>query len=313
LKEQDCAGGTGFPACADTSTAPSLRQVIFTADDFGLSPALNAAVALAHKDGVLTCAGLMPGAHAAAEALGRARDLPGLCLGVHLTLCQGRAVLPPDAIPRLVDAEGNFPQHPAATGWRYFSRPHLLPQIRRELAAQIEAVLSQGLTPWFVNGHLNLHLHPRLAPVVIDLAREYRIPAIRLVREDWRASLAAGAGRPAASAALALTFACLSKRARRLAQDAGLVFNDHLFGLLHDGEMTEGYVLGLLPRLKPGVTEIYSHPAVRADAELLRAAPRYRRSEELAALLSPRLKEALARLSIIPTDFRELARQQGRT
>jgi len=290
-----------------------VRAVIFTADDFGLSPALNHAVALAHREGVLRCASLMPGGPAAAEALVLARELPGLCLGVHLTLCQGRAVLIPQAIPDLVDVAGNFPQHPAATGWRYFFQPRLLPQIRRELAAQIEAVLNQGLTPWFVNGHLNLHLHPCLAPLVVDLAREYRIPALRLVQEDWRASLAAGAGRPASSAALVLTFAYLSRRARRLAQDAGLVFNDHLFGLLHDGEMTEEYLLGLLPQLKPGVTEIYSHPAVRADADLLRAAPRYRRTEELAALLSPRLKETLDRLKIVPTDFRELALEQSRT
>ena len=74
-------------------------------------------------------------------ALGLARDLPGLCLGVHLTLIQGRAALPPKAVPHLVDARGFFPNDPVATGWRYFCQPRLLPEIRRELAAQIEVVL----------------------------------------------------------------------------------------------------------------------------------------------------------------------------
>jgi predicted glycoside hydrolase/deacetylase ChbG (UPF0249 family) len=139
------------------------------------------------------------------------------------------------------------------------------------------------------------------------LAREYGIPAVRLVREDWRASVTAGTGRPFRSAALALTFAWLSQRAQRLAREAGLAANDHLFGLLHDGAMTEDYLLKLLPRLRPGVTEIYSHPATHADAELLRAAPGYRRADELAALVSPRVQEALAQLQITLTDFRELA------
>ena len=74
---------------------PSPRTVIFTADDFGLSPALNGAVALAHRRGLLRCASLMAAGPHFLEAVRLARDLPDLCLGVHLTLIQGRAVLPP--------------------------------------------------------------------------------------------------------------------------------------------------------------------------------------------------------------------------
>ena len=71
------------------------RTVIFTADDFGLSPALNGAVALAHRRGLLRCASLMAAGPHFLAAVRLARDLPDLCLGVHLTLIQGRAVLPP--------------------------------------------------------------------------------------------------------------------------------------------------------------------------------------------------------------------------
>ena len=51
--------------------------------------------------------------------------------------------------------------------------------------------------------------------------------------------------------------------------------------------MTEAYLAGLVHRLQPGVTEIYCHPGLYADPELKRWAPRYRRQEELAALLEP--------------------------
>ncbi len=293
-------------------TGRAARRVTFTADDFGLSPSLNRAVALAHRCGLLGNASLMPGAPAASEALAMAKNLPGLCLGVHLTLIQGRAVLPPRAIPRLVDSEGRFPSHPVRTGWRYFFDPGLLPDIRRELAAQIEAVLTAGVRVWHINGHLNLHLHPRLAPLVVDLAREYGIPALRSAAEDWRATLALAPGSPLAKAALGCIFAVLSRRGRRLAKAGGLFLNDHLFGLTHPGRVTEAYLLGLMPVLQPGLTEIYSHPALGGEAWLEKAAPGYLRMAEFKALTSPRVREALLLQGVEVTTFREAVRRRTR-
>ncbi len=283
------------------------RKLILTADDFGLSPSLNAAVALACKFGSLTSASLMVTAPAAAHAVALARELPGLCLGLHLTLAQGRPLLPPRLVPRLVDFRGEFPRNPVAAGWRYYIKPSLLPEIRRELAAQIEAGLKTGLRIWFLNGHLNLHLHPRILPIVIDLAREHQIPAIRLCREDWRTTLALAPDRPLPKIAQGVIFAWLSAKARSLAEAAGLVYNHHLFGLTNDGRMTEAHLLGLVRRLQPGITEICFHPALYPDPGLTRWAPAYRRREELAALLSPRLKRTLSDYKIDLADFGELA------
>jgi hopanoid biosynthesis associated protein HpnK len=263
---------------------------MFTADDFGLSPSLNNAVALAHHFGLLRNASLMPAAPAFDQAMALSRTLPELCLGVHLTLIQGRAILPQKHIPHLVDSEGHFPTDPVQTGWRYFFDTELYPEIQRELRAQIEAVLRAGGSVWHLNGHLNLHLHPSLTPLVVDLARDYSIPALRLTAEDWRTTLALAPDGPLPKAALGCILAILSRRARRLAERAGL--------------------LGLIPRLKPGLTEIYSHPALAVDQALTEAAPGYRRQEEFAALVSPRLKEALKGRGAEVTDFREVA--QGR-
>ena len=289
------------------------RTVIFTADDFGLSPALNGAVALAHGRGVLRCASLMVAGPAAEQAVAMARDLPELCLGVHLTLIQGRSVLPPRDIPHLVDSQGRFANDPVQVGWRYYWQKGLLPEIRRELAAQIEAALATGLGIWFLNSHVNLHLHPRIFPVVADLAREYKISALRLAREDWRTALSLDSRGFFPKMAQGLIFSWLCRRARRLAQAAGLIYNDHLFGLLNDGRMTEDYLLGLIPHLQPGITEIYLHPALYGDPELQRWGPQYRRQEELAALLSPRLPEALADAGVEISDFREMVLRGPKT
>lgn len=288
------------------------RKLILTADDFGLSSSLNAAVGLAHKFGLLTGASLMVSAPAAAHAVALARELPGLCLGLHLTLAQGKPVLPPRQVPGLVDFRGDLPRNPVLAGWRYYFKPSLLPEIRRELAAQIEAALGTGLRLWFLNGHLNLHLHPRILPLVIDLAREYRIPGLRLCREDWRLTLALAPDRGLPKMAQGVIFTWLSARARTLADAAGLVYNDHLFGLTNDGRMTEAHLLALIPRLPPGVTEICFHPALYPDPELARWGPAYRRQEELAALLSSSLKREIDEAEIHLSGFGNLRHPQQR-
>jgi len=98
----------------------------------------------------------------------------------------------------------------------------------------------------------------------------------------------------------------------RLAERAGLLVNDHLFGLTHHGRLTEDYLVNLVPRLQPGLTEIYCHPALAADPELIQAAPGYRRQQEFTALVSPRLKETLERYEVEVTDFREVVQQRRR-
>ena len=220
------------------------RTVIFSADDFGSSEAVNGAVALAHRQGLLGSASLMAAGPQVAAAVRLAKELPGLCLGVHLTLIKGRAISSPQKIPHLVDSQGHFGNCPVAVGWRYFLQPRLLPEIRRELASQIEAVLRLGLQPWHLNSHLNLHMHPRIFPLVVDLAREYDIPAVRLVREDWRTTLALAPDHPFPKLAQGLIFALLCRRARRIARAAGLFSNDRVFWSVkrwpHDRNLSPG-------------------------------------------------------------------------
>lgn len=288
------------------SSPRSRRRLIFTGDDFGLSPGINAAIIQAFREGCLTCASLMAGGPAAAAAAALAREHPGLCIGLHLTLIQGRSVLPPRQLPHLCDQDGNFRNHPLGTGCYYFFSPAARREILAEAAAQIERLLSWGLQPWFLNGHLNLHLHPAIWPLIVDLARRYQIPAVRLAREKLALNLRLDRRRAGAKTAQALIFAWLTRRA--LKTSGPLVYNDYLFGLLNDGRITEGYLLGLLPYLQPGVTEIYGHPASTVDAELRRWTPQYQHQQELLALLSPRLQAALEREEIEVISYRDLVK-----
>ena len=96
------------------------KSVIFTADDFGASPEVNAGILRAHREGVLRGASLMVAAPARDAAVAAARECPGLDVGLHLVVCKGQSVLPAARLGGLVDATGRFVESPVRGGMRYF-------------------------------------------------------------------------------------------------------------------------------------------------------------------------------------------------
>jgi hypothetical protein len=94
---------------------------------------------------------------------------------------------------------------------------------------------------------------------------------------------------------------------RRRLRRAGLTINDHVFGLAWSGAMTEARVLGLLPHLPEGISELYFHPAVEQSPALAAAMPGYRNREELEALTSTAMRRRIDELGIALTTYSELA------
>jgi chitin disaccharide deacetylase len=64
------------------------RFLIVNADDLGLSDAVNAGIAEAHKRGIVTSASLMVRKPAAVEAVALAREHPSLAIGLHIDIGQ---------------------------------------------------------------------------------------------------------------------------------------------------------------------------------------------------------------------------------
>ena len=62
-----------------------MRKLIVSGDDFGLDVRVNEAIEIAHKDGILTTTSLMMSGEATADAIERARRLPGLAVGFTTT------------------------------------------------------------------------------------------------------------------------------------------------------------------------------------------------------------------------------------
>jgi hypothetical protein len=83
---------------------------------------------------------------------------------------------------------------------------------------------------------------------------------------------------------------------RGQARRAGVAVNDDVFGLAWSGGFDEGRLLRLIPELPEGESELYFHPATGRDAVIDRWMPGYRHADELAALVSPTVRAALAGL-----------------
>ena len=227
---------------------------------------------------------------AAADAVERARRLPGLHVGLHLVVIEGPAVLPPSDIPALVDVDGQFPSDQARLGVRYFFEPKARRQLRAEIAAQFNAFAATGLRLDHANAHKHMHLHPTVGRLLLEEGRPHGLPAIRIPAEP--PDIMAALGTPASAGDRALYQ--WTRLLRHQAHRAGIRTNDHVFGLAWTGHMTAARVLRLAASLPPGLSEIYFHPASEADSLITRLMPGYEHRAELHTLLDPAVAAAPA-------------------
>ncbi|MBI4348866.1 MAG: hopanoid biosynthesis-associated protein HpnK [Elusimicrobia bacterium] len=272
-----------------------MKRLIVTADDFGISAAVNEAVVRAHRQGgVLRHASLMVAEPAAAEAVERAkRECPGLSVGLHLVLCDGRAALAGSPLPA---ADGRFDADPVACGMRYFFDRGLERHLESELRAQFERFLAFGLPPAHVDGHVNIHVHPVVFPLTVRLAREYGFDRVRLPSGELPASLSFSWSRLGKQLLESGVFGALRAYLRRT---CAVPLADRTFGLLRSGLMSERYVLHALERLPDGLSELYFHPSADpATAAETEPRPGHHTISDLEALLSPRVRRRIAELGI---------------
>jgi hopanoid biosynthesis associated protein HpnK len=237
------------------------------------------------------------------DAVARARRLPSLHVGLHLVLIDGAPVLPPEELDGLVRRDGRFDDNLLSAGLRFFFRPGARRRLAAEIRAQFEAFRAAGLALDHVNAHKHMHLHPTVARLIVEIGRDYGMRAVRLPAEPRAPLREAFPGEPLASAPPGFAVAALQRRLRR----ARLACNDHLFGIRWSGRMSEDRILGLLPHLPEGVSEIYFHPAAEATPAVRAAVPGYRPTEELAALVSPVVRCRIEELGIRLVGYGDLA------
>ncbi|HEX4584786.1 MAG TPA: hopanoid biosynthesis-associated protein HpnK [Burkholderiaceae bacterium] len=286
-----------------------MRHLIVTADDFGLDLAINEAVERAYTEGVLTAASLMVGQPAADDAVQRARRLPGLRVGLHVTLTGARPVLAPQQLPDLVDEQGRLPGNLARLGWRLACSACARRQAEQEIHAQFQAFADTGLALDHANAHQHYHMHPFVLDRMLHIGARFGLRAVRVPFEPlWLArSVPASASRAGRLSALgwALGTGWMRRRLRR----AGLACNDVLFGLRCTGRLDEAALCDALEQLPTGVAEVYLHPATRCGPREQSAGVGAHASEEFEALLSARVRQRLQALSVSVGGFVDIPGQ----
>lgn len=287
-----------------------MRTFVVTGDDFGFSRGVNRAIAEAHDRGVLTSASLMVAGGEAREAVSFARSRPGLAVGLHLVVVDGRPALSSREIPALADATGRFRGTPVSAGLRYqFSTPARR-QLALEIRAQLERFRDTGLVLSHVDGHHHMHLHPVVLEILVGLAPEFRIPAIRLPSEELGLALELDRRNVAGKIFWAGIYGFLRRHGERRLREAGIGFSERVYGLLATARVTEPYLLGLIPRIRADHVELYSHPAVALPGEPVNGPPGSG-PEEFAALLSERVRQTLARNGFALTSQANAARTRA--
>jgi hopanoid biosynthesis associated protein HpnK len=288
------AGQASSLSPSGTAGTPVLRRLIVNADDFGRSYSINEAVIRANREGILTTTSLMVNEAGCDNAVVQAREATTLGVGLHLTLLCGKPALPPEKIPGLVNARGEFSNKPVATGFRYFFRRGLREQLRAEIHAQFAKFHATGLPLDHVNGHLHLHLHPAVFRILMEDAATLGIRRFRLTRDCLSRSRRMTRGHWFYRFSHAAIYEWLSRRARRPLQQRGIRHAQITFGLLQNAHVDEEYILKLLPGLPAGDSELYSHPSLDEG------------KHELDALVSPRVKELVGKLGIELIQYQDL-------
>lgn len=272
------------------------RRLIFTADDLGLHSAVNEGIERAHRQGVLTAASLMVGEPGFEEGVRIARANPGLAVGLHLTLTDGRPVLPPAHIPSLVQPDGRFRDDMASLGARIAFSRAARAELAAEVAAQMARFRQTGLPCDHVNAHKHFHNHPWIAAALIRAAVEAGVRAIRVPWEPQALVHAADAlsGQRLGDKVAEWALRPWGRVLRALAARQGLRAPDTMVGHSWTGHFTPARLRAVLSLLPAGVTELYFHPAARDGFG--RGGPGYRHEAELAALTDPAVIEAVGQI-----------------
>lgn len=258
-----------------------------TSDDFGYSQAVNRAVDIASRQGILTSASLMVSGEAFHDAVEISLSNSSLKTGLHLALTEAVPVSSPEKVPLLLNEKGRFGKSPAAAGLRLCFSQAFREQARLEVAAQFARFAETGLAFNHVDSHHHLHVTPALFDMVLQQAEKYGVGDIRIPYEPWDISGPITQGNRVRNWVYRKVFYPLCNSCRQKADQAGFSGSDGVFGLYTTGQVTEAWLLLLLERLKnrSGVYEIYTHPSCDP------LSPGF---SEFQALTSSRVREKIA-------------------
>ena len=273
--------GNGPPGPLKCASALMPTRLIINADDFGLTPGINRAIAELYDAGALTSATLMATGPAFDDAVSIARARPGLGVGCHVVLTDGVPVSPPRSIPTLMASDGrSFRPKMMRFLAALLTNQIDLTDIEREARAQIERVQQAGLTVTHIDTHKHTHIFPQVLHPLLRAAAATGVHALRNPFEQpWAFPLSNGT---AARTSQIRAVQVFQRRFLRnpMIRSGEMRTSEGTVGISATGSLDEVSLRNLVQALPAGTWELVCHPGY-VDDELRGVATRLRETREV--------------------------------
>jgi predicted glycoside hydrolase/deacetylase ChbG (UPF0249 family) len=267
--------------------------LIVNADDFGLTPGVNRAIAELYRAHALSSATLMATGAFFDDAVALAHANPQLEVGCHILLVDGTPALPPEQIPTLCPNGQSFRPSLARFVADLFTFRIRASEIVAEANAQIQRLQDAGLRVSHLDTHKHTHLLSGILRPLLAAARACEVPAIRNPFEPAWALRATPAANSASFRLRRFAVKALQSQHRaflRSVRASGLATTSGTIGVLATGTLNVEETLRNLLAAIPGdphqTWELVCHPGY-PDAYLDQVRTRLRasRAQEHAVLL----------------------------
>lgn len=249
-----------------------MRKIIFNADDFNITLGVSLGIVKANQAGVVRSTSVMVNLPGLDQSLALAKK-SSLDLGLHMNLTFGKPVLPPDAVPSLIDDKGYFLRKPAV-----LKEKMRIEEAKLEAEAQIARARKEGIMLSHIDSHHHSHLLEYLIDVYEEIAKKEGIP---LRSNDLEMS--------------------------EKFKSRGLKTPDNfIVDFYGDENINMEKLKEILKNLPDGTTEVMCHPGFMDAGIQHISSYNYQRVKELEVLVNPELENYLNSLSIVVIGYKDL-------
>jgi len=265
-----------------------MKRLVINSDDYGRTPEISRGIREAHLRGVVTSTTCMINIPTTTDDVAIAlKETPNLGLGVHLVLTMGRPISSPEAVPSIVDENGDFFKYTPLI-------EHLtslnLDEVKKEWRSQIEAFIkASGRKPTHIDSHHHSsYFSPNLFRGMLELAKEYDC-AIRFPFTEVSSEIEETA-----------------KHVPDLVQEFNPRRPDVFFVNFYDETATKEDLLNIISNVGEGTSEIMCHPGYVDDAFAKESVYNFQRERELKILTDADIKQAIESQNIKLITFADL-------
>jgi hypothetical protein len=266
-----------------------MKKLIINSDDYGRTPEISRGIREVHLRGVLSSTTCMMNIPTTVDDIAIAlKETPNLGMGVHLVLTMGKPLSKPEAVPSIVDENGNHLKYNP-----FFANvPNLnMDEVKAEWRLQIERFIkAAGRKPTHLDSHHHSsYFSPALFRGMLELAKEYDCPIRYPFSEEGMGELTE-----------------TSKYVPALIKEFNPKRPDRFIASFYDDGATQDEILRLISELPEGTTEIMCHPGYVDEAFAKESVYNFQRERELKILTDPTIKQAIQTKGIELITFAEL-------